>query len=164
MGEVTSPNPTKSPLHCYSSTASFCFANGKDTREENVQTPAEILEGVEKSGKEHSRSKKLIQWLIQHGINQNQKNDFLMFIIGLFHGGSKIKDDALEVIKILLDANADPEFTNEGKSMLSLMQEVLDEAQQRKNPTYPYYSQDIKNATIIIEMLEDAIKRKHGRK
>ncbi len=125
--------------------------------------PGEML--LERIYIERTRYKSdLIQWLIQHGANQNQQNLLLILMVTLYHGGSRIKDGDLEIFKILLNANADPETTYYDESMLSLMQRCLDQLQQRKNPEYPYYSEDIKNATVIIKMIEDAIARKHSKK
>jgi hypothetical protein len=143
-----------------------CLSKGADinfTYSDDYGEPGEVL--LERIYLERTKYKSdFIQWLIQHGANQNQQNLLLILMVTLCHGGSRIKDGDLEIFKILFNANADPEITDNGKSMLSLMQECLDHLKQRRNPGYPYYSQDINNATIIMKILEDAIKRKHGKK
>jgi hypothetical protein len=106
----------------------------------------------------------LIQWLIKNGLNINQQNAFLIYMVEICIDG-EIAEEEVEIIKIILNASADPEITDKnGHSILSLMQEYVDSLQK-------FYDieedddllADINKGKIIIKMFEDAIAKKHAK-
>jgi len=108
----------------------------------------------------------VIQWLVEHGANQDQQNHLLRWVIADCDAGT-IRKDQFEIIKILLNASADPEITDDkGNSMLSLAEKFLHDWQQYYDEhKYGPYDlskdlEDINKITTVIKMLEDAIKRK----
>lgn len=113
----------------------------------------------------------LTQWFINHGANKIQQNTLLSFIIEDCYEwhGNYVNEETIEIIKILLNANADPEVIVIGKdkSILSLMQETLNNLQHDemiKEKVGKSLLENINKVKKIIKMLEDAIARKHSKK
>ncbi|HEX4069148.1 MAG TPA: hypothetical protein VHX42_03545 [Candidatus Babeliales bacterium] len=114
----------------------------------------------------------ILPWFIEKGVDIHQQNTLLIFEVRYLNYG--VSEHDVDIIRILLNAKADPEITTENGPMLLQMENYLriwqeqydqeDRALNKTKEEEEYLREllsHIHYAKIIIQMFEDAIKRKH---